>query len=82
MLKKRWLRRRAERDLDERDVRKSSPLQHGAYFQPVLSINFTPPVFEKLYKYAEEPDDGIPIARNCKVRGRPEMKTNPDGFCN
>ncbi len=55
----------AERDLDERD-RERCPshhlLQHSAYFQPVLSINFLLPVFEKLYKYAEQPNDKIPIS--------------------
>lgn len=40
----------------------SSPLQHSAYFQPMLSINFMLPVFEKLYKYAEQQDDKIPIS--------------------
>lgn len=30
-------------------------------FQPAQSINFMLAVFEKLYKYAEQPDDRIPI---------------------
>lgn len=44
----------------------SSPLQRGAYFHPVQSINSMLAVFEKLYKYAELPDDKIPI-KICKI---------------
>lgn len=60
----RRLRLREQRDSDERDsekVSQSSPLQRGAHFQPLLSINFMLPVFEKHYKYAEQPEDKIPI---------------------
>lgn len=58
-----WQRGRAQRDLDEkqREVSQSSPLLHGAYFQTALSINFMLLLFQKLYKYAEQSDDKIPI---------------------
>lgn len=48
------------------EVSASSPLQHCAYFHPVQSIHFMLAVFEKLYKYAELPDDKIPI-KICKI---------------
>lgn len=56
-------RGRAQRDIDEkqREVSQSSPLLHGAYFQTELSINFMLLLFQKLYKYAEQSDDKIPI---------------------
>lgn len=56
-------RGRAQRDIDEkqREVSQSSPLLHGAYFQTALSINFMLLLFQKLYKYAEQSDDKIPI---------------------
>lgn len=40
---------------------------HHLYFQPVQSINYMLAVFEKLYKYAKESDDKIPI-KICEVR--------------
>lgn len=55
---------RARRDLDE-SGRERCPGLHLCgtehIFQPAQSINFMPAVFEKLYKYAEQPDDKIPI---------------------
>lgn len=45
-------------------------------------MNYMLALFEKLYKYAEEPGDKIPI-RICEVKvSRTEMKTNPDGLLN
>lgn len=64
----------------QREVSLSPPLQQSAYFQAMQSINFMLAVFEELCKYAEQPDDKIPISR--ELLSRPEMKTNPDGFPN
>ncbi|MEQ2297286.1 hypothetical protein AMECASPLE_033319 [Ameca splendens] len=49
----------AERDLDERDWERCSShrLCSTTHFQLMSSINFMLPVFEKLYKYAEQSDD-------------------------
>lgn len=55
---------RAKRDLDERD-RERCPSHHLCIFPCSLSI-FMLAVFEELYKYAEQPDDKIPISSTAR----------------
>lgn len=53
-------------------------MQHSAYFQLMLFINFMLPVLEKLYKYAEQQDDKNSYLRNCKVRETIESTWDED----